>query len=286
MRTDPDLPNLVIFIRKWRKSETVPARPLGRLTRNDSCGSNFICESMCIGPLRQKDFWAKEVYVHCGAWEVINAGAFSLVLICKGKHWLDSVCDIVSCHFSFTGKSDATQTVFYYQLRSKGDNRFGSIRLSVCLCVYALLFEPFNLCALYTICMAWSGWYMGSACRVLRKVTMTCGIQPKISVCLSVIRKRLWSIAVCSGQGILIIYSLPCFLKVDIARKIQSTAINKNLNHGGKLTVWKKTPLSYWHADTLQFLLPQLVMQKYNWQSHNISWQIKASGLWLLTQIW
>ncbi len=41
------------------------------------------------------------------------------------------------------------------------------------------------------------GRYMCSACRVLRKITMTHGIQPKVSVCLSAIRK-------CSGRGPLI----------------------------------------------------------------------------------
>ncbi len=68
------------------------------------------------------------------------------------------------------------------------------VRLFVCLCVF------------YTICMARSGRYMGSACRVLRKITMTHGIQPKISVCLSVIRKRSRSIAARSSPGLLIIY--------------------------------------------------------------------------------
>ena len=61
---------------------------------------------------------------------------------------------------------------------------FGSVRLCVC----ALLFE------FYTMCVARSGLYMGSACRVLRKITM-------ISVCLSVIRKRSRSRAARSGRG-------------------------------------------------------------------------------------
>ena len=46
--------------------------------------------------------------------------------------------------------------------------------------------------------------YMGSACRVLRKITMTHGIPSKISVCLSVIRKHSRSRAARSGQGLLI----------------------------------------------------------------------------------
>ena len=33
----------------------------------------------------------------------------------------------------------------YYRPRSKGDNTFGQVRLSVCLVVGALLFEPFDL---------------------------------------------------------------------------------------------------------------------------------------------
>ncbi len=58
----------------------------------------------------------------------------------------------------------------------------------------------------YTISMARSGQYMGSACRVLRKITMTHGIQSKISVCLSVIKERSRSRAVCSGRGLLIMH--------------------------------------------------------------------------------
>ncbi len=56
----------------------------------------------------------------------------------------------------------------------------------------------------YTMHVLRSGRYMGSACRVVRKITMTHGIQSKISVCLSVIRKRLQSRAARSGRGLLI----------------------------------------------------------------------------------
>ncbi len=60
--------------------------------------------------------------------------------------------------------------------------------------------------AFYTMCMLWSGRYMGSACQVLRKITMTHGIQSKISVCLSVIKELSRSArAACSGRGILIL---------------------------------------------------------------------------------
>ena len=44
--------------------------------------------------------------------------------------------------------------------------------------------------AFYIMCMTRSGRYMGSACRVLRKNTMTHKIQSKTSVCLSVIQER------------------------------------------------------------------------------------------------
>ncbi len=54
------------------------------------------------------------------------------------------------------------------------------------------------------MCLLRSGQYMGSACRVRRKITMTHVIQPKISVCLSVIRKRSRSRAALSGRGLLI----------------------------------------------------------------------------------
>ncbi len=74
-----------------------------------------------------------------------------------------------------------------------------SVRASVCLLVYALL-----ILLSYTMHVARSGRYMGLPCRVLRKITMTHGIQSKISVCLSVIRKHSWSRAARSGRGLLI----------------------------------------------------------------------------------
>ena len=43
---------------------------------------------------------------------------------------------------------------------------------------------------------------MGLACRGLRKITMTYGIQSKMSVCLSVIGKYSRTRAACSGQGL------------------------------------------------------------------------------------
>ncbi len=75
----------------------------------------------------------------------------------------------------------------WYQPWSKGDNTFGSICLCVCLRT-----------------PAWRGVvdiWVCSACRVLREITMTHGIQPKISVCLSVIRKRSRSRAAHIGRG-------------------------------------------------------------------------------------
>ncbi len=58
---------------------------------------------------------------------------------------------------------------------------------------------------MHVVIVVWSGRHMGSACRVLRKITLTHGIQPKISVCLSEIRKHSRSRAARSGQGLLIL---------------------------------------------------------------------------------
>ncbi len=76
------------------------------------------------------------------------------------------------------------------------------IRLVASIRLFACLRSPvWTICAFHTICMVRSGWYMGSACRVLRKITMTHGIQSKISVCLSVIRKYSRSRAAHSCLG-------------------------------------------------------------------------------------
>ncbi len=62
--------------------------------------------------------------------------------------------------------------------------------VSICPSVHLSVFFGNTQAFSYTIYMVRSGRYMGLACRVLRKITVTSGIQPKISVCLSVIRKR------------------------------------------------------------------------------------------------
>ena len=71
----------------------------------------------------------------------------------------------------------------YYRPRSKGGNTFGSVRPSVC--TFACMRSP----------------AMGSACRVLRKNTMTHEIQSKTSVCLSVIKERLRSKSCAQRSG-------------------------------------------------------------------------------------
>ena len=72
---------------------------------------------------------------------------------------------------------------------------FGSIRLSLCLFVHTLTSEPFDLHVAVDI---WAQLAEYS------KSTMTHGMQSKISVCLSVIRKCLRSRAAHSGRGLLI----------------------------------------------------------------------------------
>ncbi len=86
--------------------------------------------------------------------------------------------------------------------RKAGDNTFGSLRSSVCLlcCGCSPVVREY---AFYTMHMLRSGRYMGSACRVLRKITMTHEIQSKISVCLSVIKERSRSRAARSSRGLL-----------------------------------------------------------------------------------
>ena len=68
-----------------------------------------------------------------------------------------------------------------------------SVRPVVCLfvCLRSPVWTVAGLeYAFYTMCMLRSGQYMGSACRVLRKNTMTHEIQSKTSVCLSVIKEH------------------------------------------------------------------------------------------------
>ena len=77
---------------------------------------------------------------------------------------------------------------------------------------------------------------MGSACRVLRKITMTHGIQPKISVCLSVIRKpQLKSCAQRSGAFNLSYFEVPVLLFKKMGFKV-----NEKRPTFGKF--WEKCP--------------------------------------------
>ncbi len=75
------------------------------------------------------------------------------------------------------------------------------IRLIASVCL-SVLSQLNNLT--YTMHVQRSGRYVGSACRVLRKITMIHGIQSNISVCLSVIRKCSRLRTAHSGWGLLI----------------------------------------------------------------------------------
>ncbi len=80
--------------------------------------------------------------------------------------------------------------VLYYWLQSKGDNTFGSVHLLVCSRSRSYVWH---------VVVDIRAWLADCS-----KSTMTHGIQSKISVCLSVIKKLLRSRAVRSGQGLLL----------------------------------------------------------------------------------
>ncbi len=101
--------------------------------------------------------------------------------------------------------------LIYYRPRSKGDNTFGSVCPSACPSVCPSLCPSVSaltavqgqmLDAFYTMCVPRSGRYMGSS---TKENHMTHGIQSKITVYLSVFKKRLRSRAARSGRGLLII---------------------------------------------------------------------------------
>ncbi len=150
-----------------------------------------------------------------------------------------------------------------------------SVHPSVHLFTLSCLNRAFN-----TVCMLRSGWYMGLAYRVLRKITMTHGIQSKISVCLSVIRKCSRSRDVRSSRGLLNFfpYMIDIIQKIYVRFRMQGYGM---MSFAQEICVWfliqhNITPRNFQNYITKNVLIGQ---QKSSIQSE---WWVGdgASSIW------